>query len=339
MSERKVTRHGDAVRIFSAAAKGKLKNRVELENANRIMNKLAMNPTPQNRYMIAQIVQYSVENVVDEETQFLNLIADTKLDLEPNEKAEFKVKLRGVRAFYCAKGSTVERSTISHKNVLLDTEAVTAIPTISDIDMRSGRVNFQEVVQDAAIEMNNRMVTRVQSVLQKGISTLSNPNYATGTGLVKATLDAQIRAFQRLGMPVSLVGDIEVVSKLGELTGFVTANSNGVTQQFDPMLINEQNKNGFIGTYNNCNVIQLTNPFSSGSFSNTILDKSLLYIVPTGQNDKRSLKVAKEKAIPTIDDLHLEDRSYEMRMDAVFGAGLVFGDKCYIGAYKDLSIS
>ena len=324
-----------AVEIFSASVRGKLVDKdIEIAEARAVMQKLAQNPTPANRYEIASIVAYTVEDVVNSQTQFINLFADVKT-VGPNERAKFDVKLKGIQAFWCAKASTIERSRIYKKSVTLDTDAIGARPSVSFSDLAQNKVQFDEIVADASYEITNKIVGRVQSVLNTGLIGMATPNYGTGAGVIKPTLDAQILAFKRLGMAVTLVGDLAVISKLAALTGFASATG---TLQFDPTLISQQNQNGFIGTYNGCSVVQLVNPFVNGSFKTSILDASMLYIVPSGAAAMRPLKVVIEKDIPPMDATNIDDRSYEMRLDKQVGAGLVFGDRAYIGAYKDSTI-
>lgn len=324
-----------AVQVFTASVLNKLTDKdVELAEARQVIQELAKNPTPANRYEIASLVAFAVDDVVNQRTQYLDLFADVQR-VSPNEKAKFDVKLKGIQAFLSAKGATVERSRIYKKNVTLDTEAVIARPSVSFMDLAMGKVNFDEIIADAAYEMETKMVGRIQNIFYNGFSTYSTPNYANGAGLVKATLDAQIVAFQRLGVPVTLVGDHAVIAKLAELTGFTAATG---TKQFAESIILDQNANGFVGVYNGCNVVKLVNPYVNGSFSETILKADVLYIVPTGAPSMRPLKVAIENDIPPMDATNIDDRSYEMRLDKHFGAGLVFGDRAYMGIYEDTSL-
>lgn len=324
-----------AVEVFSASVRNKLTEKdIDLVGAREAMQILATNPTPANRYEIAAITAYAVEDIVNVQTQFINLFADVK-NVTPNTKAKFDVKLRGIQAAWCAKGSTVERSRIYHKSMTIDTDAIGARPSVSFYDLAQGKVQFDEIVADASYEMTNKIVGRVQTVLNTGITSMATPNYGTGSGIIKATLDAQILAFKRLGMAVTLVGDLGIIAKLAGITGFVAATG---TQQFDYSVIKEQNQNGFIGTYNGCSVVQLVNPFQNGSFVNSILATNMLYIVPSGSAAMRPLKVAMESDIPPMDATNIDDRSYEMRLDKHMGAALVYGDRAYIGAYKDTTL-
>ena len=323
-----------AVEIFSASIRGKLVDKdIEIAEARQVIQTLASNPTPGNRYEIASIVAYTVEDIVNQQTQFIDLFADVKR-ITPNEKAKFDVKLKGIQAFWCAKGSTVERSRIYKKSMTIDTDAIGARPSVSFMDLAQGKVSFDEIIADASYEMTNKTVGKIQTVLTTGISSMATPNYGEGTGIIKATLDAQITAFKRLGVPVTLVGDYAVISKLITLTGFSPATG---TLAFSQALVDEQNMNGYIGTYNGCKVVQLVNPFVNGSFTSTILPVNILHIIPSGNSGMRPLKVAIETDIPPMDATNIDDRSYEMRLDKHVGAALVFGDRAYTGMYKDLS--
>ena len=72
--------------------------------------------------------------MVKPSTNGLAQVADTKY-VGYGEKAAFKVKQEGIRAFIQAKGATPARSKIAHKQVTLDTIASprvrSSIPTSS----------------------------------------------------------------------------------------------------------------------------------------------------------------------------------------------------------------
>ncbi len=323
-----------AVEIFSALNLGKIKNtEIEVAEAREALRELAKNPSPNNRWEIAQIIAYTVEDIMNERVNYLDLFADVK-NVGIGEKAAFDIELDGIQAFVQAKGATTQRSKVFSKSVTLDTEAVSARPYVNFVELASGKVNFDRVIEDAAYKMEMAMLEKIQNVLYAGFSGYSAPNYGAGSGVVKATLDSQIYAFSRFGN-VSLVGDLEVVAKLAGQTGFQAATG---TQQFSTNIIDEQNMNGYIGKYIGANVVKMNNPFKNGSLTETILNKGLLYIVPAGRPEMRPLKVVMEGEIQPIEATNIDDRSFEIRLDKHFGAGLIFGSRAYMGVYEDTSL-
>ena len=92
--------------------------------------------------------------MVKPSTNWLAQVADTKY-VGYGEKAAFKVKQEGIRAFIQAKGATPARSKIAHKQVTLDTIAVSARPVINTYELKTGRVQMADLIRDAANEMSS----------------------------------------------------------------------------------------------------------------------------------------------------------------------------------------
>lgn len=321
-----------AVEVFSAVNTGKIKNtEIEVAEARTAIQELAKNPNPQNRYEIAQIMAFSVNDILRNRENWLNLVADVK-DVGINEKAMFKVRQPGIKAYIQAKGSTTARSKVTNKFMTLETEEVAARPYINYLELAAGKVNFDENISDAAYAMEIAKIQKIESVLRAAFPGYSTPNYASGSGVVKATLDAQIMAFSRLGS-VSLLGDIAIIQKLGALTGFTAATN---TQQFAPEIILEQNRNGYVGTYNTCNVVKLVNPPVMGSLDTPILNVDYLYIMPTGL--EKSLKVVNEGDVTSLDQTNIDDGSYEVQLRQYFGAAYLIGNLNYLGVYEDTTL-
>lgn len=176
--------------------------------------------------------------------QWLGLVADVK-QVGWGEKAVFKVRQEGIRAYIQAIGATTARSKIAHRQFSLETIAVSARPMINLFELKTGRVQMSDLIRDAAYEMQLKQVEYIQQVLHAAASTWASPFYATGTGVVKSVLNPMLQHWMRTGN-VALLGDITVVSKLAEQTGFT---ASATTQQFAPSVIEEVIRTGLIGTY------------------------------------------------------------------------------------------
>ena len=263
-------------------------------------------------------------------TDWLNHVADTKR-VGYGEKAAFRVKIDGITAFLQAKAATPARSKIAHKQVTLDTIAVSARPVINLYELRTGRVQMAELIRDASLEMSAKEIEYIQSVLHGASDNWASPFYGTGTGIVKTVLNPMIQHWMRTGA-VSVLGDIYIVSKLAEQTGFTAATA---TQQYAPSIIEEVNRTGLIGTYYGAKVINLVNPYKADNVT-PVIDEKRLYILPSAASaDMRPLKVVFEGDVQSTESTNIDDLAYEVRLDQWFGAGIVLGKTPTMSVYKD----
>ena len=161
----------------------------------------------------------------------------------------------------------------------------------------------------------------------------STPFYGTGGGVVKAVLNPMIQHWMRTGA-VSLLGDIAIISKLAEQTGFTASTT---TQQYSPSIIDEYVRSGVIGTYYGAKVINLVNPYLADNVTPQI-DTKKLYILPTAAAaDMRPLKVVFEGDVQSTESTNIDDLAYEVRLDQYFGAGIVIGKTPCMSVYADSS--
>ena len=140
------------VKLIAAQARGEKVDSDQADRAAKLITELAADPTPHNKYVIGQLVGFTVNEMVKPQTDWWNHVADTK-HVNYGEKAAFRVKMDGIRAFIQAKGGTPARSKIAHKQVTLDTIAVSARPVINLYELRTGRVQMADLIRDASNEM------------------------------------------------------------------------------------------------------------------------------------------------------------------------------------------
>lgn len=280
--------------------------------------------------MIGQLVGFTVNEMTKPQSDWLNHVADVK-HVGYGEKAAFKVKMDGIQAFIQAKGATPARSKIAHKQVTLDTIAVSARPVINLYELRTGRVQMADLIRDASNEMTTKQTEYIQSVLHTAAENWATPFYGSGSGIVKTVLNPMIQHWMRTGA-VSLLGDIAIVSKLSEQTGFTAATT---TQQFSPAVIDEVMRTGVIGSYYGAKVVNLVNPYLGDNVTPAI-DTKRLCILPSGaSSDMRPLKVLYEGDVQSTESTNIDDLAYEVRLDQWFGAGIVVGKTPTMSVYTD----
>lgn len=300
---------------------------------------------PHNRYQIAQLVGFSVNEMIRPQMNLLQMLGDAK-SVPIGSKAAFKVPMEGVKAFIQAKGSTTPRSKVASKQVFLETVAISARPVLNIYEMQSGQAQMSDLINQAAREIEDKQNKYIYDVLVAAAANWTTPFYGSGAGIVKATLNPMLQHWMRVG-GATIVGDIAIISKLADETGF-TAYTNATTtsgttvtktgKQFTESIINEQNANGFIGRYYGADVVQLVNPYANDG-TTTLLDVDKLFILPKSASvDMRPLKILREGDVKSTEATNIDDLTYEIRLDQYFGAGIVTGKKPYMSMYNDSTL-
>lgn len=331
-----IKKNSRIVDVMVAQAQGKSIDSEVAGYASNLIKDQASNPTPENRYQIGQLVGFAVNEIIKPKSNWLDNIADVKR-VGFGEKAQFKIKQEGIRAYVQAKGATTARSKVATKTISLDTVSVSARPVINLVELRTGQTQMSDLIVDAAYQMELAELAYIQKVLNEAAKDWKSPYYGSGSGIVKATLDPMIRHWMRVsgGASASLLGDINMVSKLGEQTGF-TASTD--LKAFADSIITEQNAAGFVGVYNASKVINLVNPVVD-STDTPVLDTNKLFILPGNIDPSlRPLKVTFEGDVQSHEGTNIDDKSFEIRLDQDFGAAIVYGARPNLGVYEDLSV-
>lgn len=333
MSDLRLYNDSKIVKVITAEAMGESIDSAVRADVNEAIQSLLAELSPHNKYLIGQLVGFSVTEMNKKQENLYQMIGDFKR-IQENDKAVFNITLPGIKAFIQAKGATTAVSKVAQKRVSLDTIAVSTRPRLNIVEMRSGQTNMAELVRQASSEMTLVKNAYIYKVLLDAATSWTEPFYGSGSGIVKDTLNPMLQHWMRYG-GATILGDIALITKLADETGF-TASST--VKQFADQYIIEQNRNGFIGTYYGSNVVQMVNPYGADGLT-TILDKDKLFILPQGvSTDMRPLKVVEEGDMIVQDHTDIDDLTMEMRMDQHFGAGVVYGVTPYLSIYEDTSM-
>lgn len=178
-----IKKNSNAVKVLVAQARHESVDSNVAKRTNEMIAELAKNPTPHNRYQIAQLVGFAVNEIVRPKTNWLDLIADTKR-VGFGEKAQFKTRLEGVRAYIGAKGGTVARSKIANKTVTVGTVAVSARPFVNSVELQNGQADMASLINDAAYQIELATYQYLQGVMNAalGSAPFVTPYYGTGAG-------------------------------------------------------------------------------------------------------------------------------------------------------------
>lgn len=330
MADIKIERGMKLFKVLGAQVRGERVDSDKIEEANQIVAELTKDLTPANCHQIGQIVAFTVEELQQKSLDFLNNVADIK-NIGYGEKAAFKVKTGGIKAYIQAKGSTTARSYVADSQILVDTKEISARPAINIIDLRANRVTAAELIREANDVMTQKKLKLIEQVLHNSIQNFGSPFFAQSTGsLNKAALDAQLMHFRRLG-PVTILGDLAAVGELAPLTGM--AVNAAPTMQYSGAMLDERNMNGFIGKYNGCDVVAMTNTYDEDGVTPT-LATDWMYILPGGASaEARNLKVVNEGGVNSLASQNIDDMVYEIRLDSWFGCAFVTGKNPTSGAH------
>ena len=333
--DKTIAKNSNLIKVLVASAKNESQDTALLDEANSYIRELASDMSPDAKYRIGQIVGFTVNEMIKPATNWLGAMADLK-EIGYGDKAQFTVPLNGIKAFVQAKGSTTARSKVAAKAITLDTVDISARPVINIVELKSGKVDMAELIRKATYEMELAEYSLIQQTLTTAAASWSSPYYGTGSGIVKSTLDPMIRHWMRLsaGATPVILGDIDIIAKLAEQTGFTAAAS---TMQFANGIIEEQNMNGFIGVYSGARVANMINPVKDDD--TRTFDRSKLFILPAGADASlRPLKVVHEGDVMSHEAENIDDLSYEVRLDRYVGAGVVVGDRPYVSVYYDSTL-
>lgn len=324
-----INKDSQIVQIFSAELAGKEIAKGEHKDAHELIKELASNPNPNNVYEIAQIMSYVIDDGLTERTKYIEQIADVKRS-GIGERVQFQVELDELVAMFQAKSSTTERSKVSSKYFTLDTEEVSVRPIVNFYDLQTGKTNLVRLAGQAAVKMDNAIVKRIQDSVYAAFSAMNTPNYASGAGLVPAAFDPILHAMSRVGGGATITGDMEALAGFTEITGF----NNNVA---DSIAV-EHNQNGMIGTYKGGRLLKMDNPFKANSITETELRKDLIYVVPSGDEELRPIKVQFEGGVHAINpDQNINNKAVEFRFDQYVGTAAV-GVRKLLGVYENTSL-
>lgn len=321
----KIERNDKMVSMLSAAVAGN-KDAESIKTINEFSAELLGNPTPDNRYHMAELIKYAVDDGLNSRWDFFNTIADTKT-IGDNDEALFDVDFDEAFAVIQADNATTPMWMPAGKSVPVNTFEIASRFRVSMYDVRSGKADIAKQTQRALNAMDQAAADYVMDVLNAGYNgtNISAPFYGQGSGVVLNTLDPIIRHFQRYGS-VNVAGDIEAIDKLaeaGKTAGWVSDDMR-----------NEFAQNGFIGKYKGANVAQITGGYRKDGVTPVLTTKKL-FILPSGMESP--LKIVRRGDVLAIDETHADTGFFEVSLRQRFGAALVYGNTPKMGIYADTS--
>ena len=331
MTDIKVERGMKLIKVLAAQNQNERVDTDQIEKANSLVAELLEDLNPQTAHQIGQIVAFTVEELQQHALDFLSTIADEK-NVGYGEKAAFKVRTDGIKAYVQAKGATTARSYVTDHQILVGTKEISARPAINIVDLKAGRFNIADLIREANAKILEKKIGIVENVLHAGVVPAGAPWYDKSVGgFNPALLDAQVMHFRRLG-PVTLLGDIAAVGQLDASAG-MTINATP-TWAYSGNMLDQHNANGYLGKWHGADVVGMTNAYKDDGVT-PVLNPDWIYIIPGGQSaDMRNLKIVNEGGINSMASQNIDDRVYETLLYTWFGAAFVVGKNPTSGAHE-----
>lgn len=327
MENIKIERDQKLIKIMAAQVRNERLDSNVVSEAEEIVHKLAEDMSPQNMHELGQIIAFTIDETQQKALDFMDTFADVRT-VALGDRPMYRLPTKGIKAFVQATGATTARSYVTDRQFSLNTFEISSRPAINVWDIRMNRINMPDLIRQANDQFTMLKLKQVERVLHAQIQNYGAPFYGTGTGIVKATIDAQLKHFRRLG-PVSIIGD-----SVEDFFAIAGAQVNASSVQYSGSLIDEMNNNGFIGKYNGCSLVKLQNAYEDDGVT-PVLNPNWFYILVGGvSKDQMNLKVLNEGPVYSMTQQTIDDHTFETELTQRFGTGFVVGTVPNCGAYE-----
>lgn len=204
----------------------------------------------------------------------------TKFDIAPylctyrnfrlGEKPEFRLKRKGIKAYWIAPNSYVPKSRNYQETLTMEFETVSARPECFIDEIKAGRIEgFLDLIKDTREAVQNGIAEKVFTLLGQFYNETSNSDlfaYDTGS-LTNTTLnDAIDEVRYRTGGDVTIIGDLKLTNQIRDFDGY------------DPETNLEIRKTGKLGLYRGAHILGLPE-ITDEATGKALVPKNRLYVV------------------------------------------------------------
>lgn len=327
----KIERDQKLIKVLASQVKKERLDSNVVAEAEEIVHKLAEDMSPQNMHELGQIMAFTIDETQKKSLDFMNTFADVR-NVALGDRPMYRIPTTGIKAFIQATGATTSRSKVTDRQFSLNTFEISTRPAIDVWDIRMNRIQMADLIRQANDQVTLMKLKHIEKVLHNGIQAYGSPWYATGVnagdGIVKATIDTQLKHFKRLGN-VTLLGD-----SVEDFFGITGAPVNSSTVQYSGGMLDEFNANGYLGKYNGANLVKMQNAYDDDGVT-PVLNPDWIYIMVSGiTRDQMNLKVLNEGPVYSMTQQTIDDHTLETELTQRFGAGFIVGSKPTIGAYE-----
>lgn len=305
------------VQTVLAASKNESIEKEAQDIIDQEISELTKRFSPENRYKYSQILNFAVQERLQPIWADIAQFADVRRTNRPLDVFQFTTIGNDIKAYIQALGSTTPRSRVTKKKITLDAVEVSARPYASVYEITSGVYKMADLVNLATAEITTKITEHLLKTLTAAVSNLATPYYQEANALTGAIVDPLVRRLLRFG-GATIIGDIDTTTEIANFPGF---------KQSDKMIENF-NMTGTIGNYKGARVVNLLNPELK-------LPTNYVWFIANPNNpEERDLKFGYSGRLNTIDAQHIDDLTYETRLDQVVSTGYMLRDNPRMSVIK-----
>lgn len=211
---------------------------------------------PQWRRSMAQQLTDTVYRGFDHEN-LLSMFAD--VENAPFDGRVFVKEVRGLRAFWVARGGYIEASSMHAEVMEIPRDTIGFHVYEMEDKLRTNFAETQSTLVDLAQKrMDAQINQRVFALFQAAVPS-SAANYHAGAGLSLTALNTAMRTVRENSnqFEVTIIGRFSMVDQIVEL--LVASGSGSVAAGFTPQTNEELLNRGVLGTYRGAQIITLNN--------------------------------------------------------------------------------
>lgn len=273
-----------------------------------------------NKRDIYRLVEESAKEIVPKRiNDSVGAFVELK-NFKPGERPVFRIRRSGVKAYVTSAGGSVKRHRIDHQTIMLDYEWIQAHAYEELVRLRAGIVDFKELMDEVIDAIERKVYEIIVLQINTLYSSLPQTNKKSGSTIDEKQFDRiiQIVSSYSQGKPM-IVGTFLGLAELPEIDS--------------PEAKNDIYRNGFVGYYKGCPVVELENVVTDISNEDFVLEDRYIYVLPQGA--EKVVKVGVGDTI--VREKQGEDWTEGMIMATEVGVATLFHEN--IGAYDVASLA
>ncbi len=300
----------------------------------------SINAFNKNKYDIFDIMIEAIDEVVPKSTiDAVGMFAEVKV-VGQGQKTLYKQKFNKNRA---KKFLTQVGLSGVYETFRLDSQTfelpVHAIGGAVDIDferMLDGEETMSEVMEILTQGLSDSVFVEIQKALVASVGSTERPtaNYHTGNSFDAAEMLKIVRTVKNWGTGAVIMAAPEFVDSMG--ADAIVPGSATVAGVYHPEDIDNIYRTGYIKNFRGTPVIQIPQSFIDETNTKTWINPQLAYILPTGGNNDKVVKVTLEGQTQ-MNSFTNRDNSMEIHAYRKIGVGIL--TMYNWGIYKNTGIT
>ena len=252
------------------------------------------------------------------------------------EKISFTVrtgKYRGKKFVTKAGDQGIYKTfTLDNRELVMQPRVYAGATRLEIEDFLLGRISMNELLDVLTEALNEKLYIEIQKALIASFNAEDRPaaNKYSGNGLIIDEFDKLINTVRAYGDSVTIYCTFASASKLYNAPGWASL----VDPKISTRDLEDIRNQGYVGMYKGCNVVVLSQSFTDDTNTETLIDDSYAYIIPTGA--EKPVKIAFEGPtfVRNFTDAVL---SQEISLEQMFDVAVLQNN--YWAIYRDESLA